>query len=164
MNGQVIPSERPNHVIHENWNPLGNIGIISAFNFPNAVLGWNASLALITGNQMLWKGSESTNLVSVATTKIIVDVLERNNLPGGIFNLIVGDGLIGSRLVEDKRINLVSFTGSTKVGRSVGEKVAARFGKSLLELGGNNAVVVMDDADIELAYRACTFSAAGTCG
>ncbi|KAJ3151020.1 Alpha-aminoadipic semialdehyde dehydrogenase [Geranomyces variabilis] len=162
--GSVIPSERPGHFMKEMWNPLGTVGVISAFNFPVAVYGWNSSLALVCGNAVVWKGAPTTNLASVAVTKILERVLERNNLPGALCSLVTGDADVGKAMAEDRRVDLLSFTGSTAVGRQVGLTVQKRFGKSLLELGGNNAIVVMDDADIELAVRSVLFAAVGTAG
>eukprot|EP00003_Mantamonas_plastica_P030410 TRINITY_DN7541_c0_g1_i1.p1 TRINITY_DN7541_c0_g1~~TRINITY_DN7541_c0_g1_i1.p1 ORF type:complete len:438 (+),score=162.53 TRINITY_DN7541_c0_g1_i1:49-1362(+) len=163
--GQVIPSEREKHVILERWNPLGACGVITAFNFPVAVLGWNACLALITGNTVVWKGSPSTPLVTIAVTKIIADVLASNNIHGGVFTCMNGPGeTIGEAMINDKTFPLISFTGSTKVGRHVNTTVSARFGRCLLELGGNNAVIVMDDADLDLAFGAILFGAVGTAG
>jgi aldehyde dehydrogenase family 7 protein A1 len=164
LNGQVVPSERPGHFMMEQWNPLGVVGVISAFNFPVAVYGWNSAVAMVCGNTVLWKGSPTTHLTSVAVTKIITKVLEDNQLPGSICALCTGDVDVGKQLVADDRIHLVSFTGSTHVGRQVAEVVQKRFGKLILELGGNNAIVVMDDADIDLAVRSVLFAAVGTCG
>lgn len=164
LNGQVIPSERPGHFMMERWNPLGIVGIISAFNFPAAVYGWNSAIALICGNVVLWKGSPATNLTSIAITRILASVLERNGLPGSICSLVTGEADVGQAMAESDHVNLLSFTGSTQVGRLVGETVQRRFGKSLLELGGNNAIVVMDDANLDLAVRATLFAAVGTAG
>lgn len=164
LNGSVIPSERPNHFMLEQWNPLGVVGVISAFNFPCAVLGWNACIALICGNVVLWKGAPSTPLVSIATTRIIQKVLIRNGLPGAIFSLVSGGVEIGRKISSDARIPLVSFTGSSKVGEEVRAVVGSRFGRCLSELSGNNAIVVMPDADLPLAIRAVLFAAVGTAG
>lgn len=161
--GQVIPSERAKHVILEKWRPLGLIGVISAFNFPCAVYGWNAAIALVVGNSVLWKGADSTPLISVATTKIVADVFQRNNLPS-IANLCQGGVDIGKAMAKDERINLLSFTGSTGVGRDVGVEVQRRFGKSLLELGGNNALIINEDAHFENALDAAFFGCIGTAG
>jgi aldehyde dehydrogenase family 7 protein A1 len=164
IDGKVLQSERPGHFMMEVWNPLGVIGCITAFNFPVAVAGWNAAIALICGNMMIWKGSESTNLCSIATTKIVADVLNRNGFKN-VFTLCQGDGpTIGSKMVDDHRVNLISFTGSTAVGRQINKKVSERFGKTVMELGGNNAAIIMDDADTELALKACVFAAVGTTG
>lgn len=161
--GQVLPSERSKHEILEKWRPLGLVGVISAFNFPCAVYGWNTALALVVGDTILWKGSPSTSLVSVATTKIVANVLERNNLPP-VANLCQGGADIGKMMVSDERVKLVSFTGSTAVGREVGVEVQRRFGKSLLELGGNNALVVNEDASFDMALDAAFFGCIGTAG
>lgn len=164
MEGKVIPSERPNHALLEMWNPLGTVGVISAFNFPVAVYGWNNALSLVCGNTLIWKGAPSTPLCSVATTKIIADVLEQNNLPGAICSLVSGGADVGIAMAKDVRIPLVSFTGSTKVGREVALTVQSRFGRSLLELGGNNAILVDESADVDLVVRAALFACAGTAG
>ncbi|KAK8349807.1 hypothetical protein V6Z12_A06G168300 [Gossypium hirsutum] len=153
LNGSVIPSERPNHMMLEMWNPLGIVGVITAFNFPCAVLGWNACIALVCGNCVVWKGAPTTPLVTIAMTKLVAEVLEKNNLPGAIFTSFCGGAEIGEAIAKDRRINLVSFTGSSK-----------RFGKCLLELSGNNAIIVMDDTDIKLAVRSVLFAAVGTAG
>ena len=129
INGKVIPSERPNHFMMENWNPLGNVGVISAFNFPVAVYGWNVSLSMIAGNTTVWKGAPTTSLTSVAVTKILANVLERNGLPGAVCSTVCGGADVGQRMAEDKNIHLLSFTGSTPVGRKVGVAVQQRFGK-----------------------------------
>ncbi|OZJ01872.1 putative aldehyde dehydrogenase family 7 member A1 [Bifiguratus adelaidae] len=164
LNGLLIPSERPGHVMLETWNPLGLVGVISAFNFPVAVYGWNSAIGLLTGNAMLWKPAPSTPLCSIAVTKILERVLAENNLPPALCSLVTGGGSIGRSITENKRIDLVSFTGSTPVGREVGKIVQGRFGKHLLELGGNNAIIVMDDADQDMAVRAILFAAVGTAG
>ncbi|GJN33884.1 hypothetical protein PR202_gb22512 [Eleusine coracana subsp. coracana] len=164
LNGSIIPSERPNHMMMEVWNPLGVVGVITAFNFPCAVLGWNACIALVCGNSVVWKGAPTTPLITVAMTKIVASVLEKNNLPGAIFTAFCGGTEIGQAIARDSRIPLVSFTGSTKAGLMVQQQVNARFGKCLLELSGNNAIIVMDDADIQLAVRSVLFAAVGTAG
>ncbi|KAJ3118621.1 Alpha-aminoadipic semialdehyde dehydrogenase [Nowakowskiella sp. JEL0407] len=164
LNGQIIPSERPNHILLENYHPLGVIGIISAFNFPNAVFGWNQALAMITGNATIWKPANSTPLTAIATTKIIESVLSLNDLPGALACLACGDAAIGNVLVESPNISLLSFTGSTNVGRNIGVKVQSRFGKNLLELGGNNAIIVCEDADLDLTIPSVLFAAVGTAG
>ncbi|KAH7565596.1 hypothetical protein JRO89_XS09G0232200 [Xanthoceras sorbifolium] len=164
LNGSIIPSERPNHMMLETWNPLGIVGVITAFNFPCAVLGWNACIALVCGNCVVWKGAPTTPLITVAMTKIVGEVLEKNNLPGAIFTAFCGGAEIGQSIAKDKRIHLVSFTGSSKVGLMVQQTVNERYGKCLLELSGNNAIIVMDDADIKLAVRSVLFAAVGTAG
>ncbi|KAJ4836251.1 Aldehyde dehydrogenase 7 member B4, partial [Turnera subulata] len=147
LNGSIIPSERPNHAMLEMWNPLGIVGVITAFNFPSAVLG-----------------APTTPLITIAITKLVAEVLEKNNLPSAIFTSFCGGAEIGQAIAKDTRIPLVSFTGSTKVGLAVQQTVHQRFGKCLLELSGNNAIIVMDDADIQLAARSILFAAVGTAG
>ena len=141
LNGDVIPSERPGHFMMETWNPLGLVGIISAFNFPAAVYGWNVAISLICGNANLWKGAPSTCLTTVAVSRIIAQVLAANNLPGAICAVANGDADIGIAMGNDHRITLVSFTGSTAVGKRVAATVAGRLGRTILELGGNNAII-----------------------
>lgn len=162
--GQVFTSERYEHTMLEQWNPLGSIGIITAFNFPCAVHGWNSCNSFIAGNTQIWKGSPTTPLVSIVQTRMMAEVLEDNNMHGGVSTLCQGGIDIGKKLVADERLQLVSFTGSTNVGRDVAGVVASRFGKSILELGGNNPIVVMDDADLESAIPTILFAAAGTAG
>jgi aldehyde dehydrogenase family 7 protein A1 len=163
--GKVIPSERREHVLHETWHPLGTVGIITAFNFPAAVAGWNFALSLVCGNTNIWKGHESTNLVTVALTRIVSSVLSKNGVEAGVFACATGAGrVVGEALLRDKRVNLVSFTGSTGVGRHVAQVVQERFGKVLLELGGNNAAVITPTADLKLALASCVFGAVGTAG
>ncbi|KAJ1759537.1 Alpha-aminoadipic semialdehyde dehydrogenase [Coemansia sp. RSA 518] len=164
LNGQVVPSERAGHMMMEVWNPVGVVGVISAFNFPVAVYGWNSAISMVCGNSVVWKGAPTTALTSVAVTKILAEVLETNNLPGAICSLASGGAEIGNAIAHDKRVDLVSFTGSTNTGRKVALAVQARFGKSLLELGGNNAIIVHNDADIDLAVRSVLFAAVGTAG
>jgi aldehyde dehydrogenase family 7 protein A1 len=162
--GKVLPSERADHAMMEQWNPLGSVGVITAFNFPVAVFGWNVSLALITGNTVLWKPALTACLSTLATAKIICGVLKKNGF-NSVVTVCCGDGPdIGDALVKDPRINLVSFTGSTNIGRYVSAEVARRFGKSLLELGGNNASVVMPDSDMDMAFTGSVFGAVGTAG
>ncbi|XP_041369169.1 alpha-aminoadipic semialdehyde dehydrogenase-like [Gigantopelta aegis] len=162
--GHIFPSERKGHMLLEQWNPLGVVGVITAFNFPCAVYGWNSCIALITGNAVLWKGAPSTPLVSVALTRIVSSVFESNNLPGAICSLVCGGADVGTLMAKDERVNLLSFTGSTPVGHRVSLMVQERFGKFLLELGGNNAIVVNDDADVDMVVRAGLFACAGTAG
>jgi len=166
FSGSVIPSERPDHFMMERWNPLrGHVGIITAFNFPCAVFFWNAAISLVCGNTNLWKGASSTSLVTVACTKIVADVLEKEGVAGAIACTVQGSAsVVGEAILNDKRIELISFTGSTGVGKHVVSCVSKRFGKHILELGGNNAMIVMDDADLALALRATVFSAVGTAG
>lgn len=164
IDGKVLNSERPGHFMMEQWNPIGNVGCITAFNFPVAVLGWNAALAFICGDQVVWKGALTTSLTTIATGKIVVDVLARNGFKS-VLTVLTGDGPdIGAAIVKDPRNTLVSFTGSTNIGRIVSTDVAKRFGRTILELGGNNATIVMPDADLELAFQGSVFAAVGTCG
>ena len=162
--GKTMHSERPNHRMYEQWHPLGPIGVISAFNFPVAVWAWNAFIAAIAGDTVIWKPSSSTPLTAIAVQHICNDVLERKGYKG-IFNLIIGKGsTIGEKMLSDKRLPLISFTGSTLMGRHVAEVVSKRFGKTILELGGNNAILVDETADLELATPAIVFGAVGTAG
>lgn len=164
IDGKVLNSERPDHWMMEVWNPIGIVGVITAFNFPVAVCGWNTALALICGDMVVWKPALTTCLTSVAMTKIMVDVLEKHGFKN-VITLACGDGHdIGNALVMDHNIPLVSFTGSTAVGRHVSAEVHRRFGKTILELGGNNATIVMPDSDLDLAFTATIFGAVGTCG
>jgi aldehyde dehydrogenase (NAD+) len=163
--GFTMASERPNHRMYDQYHPLGIVGIISAFNFPVAVYSWNAMIAAVCGDVSLWKPSSKVPLSAIAVQNIIGEVIKDNNLPEGIFSLIVGRGAtIGERLLNDNRIPLVSLTGSTKVGKHAGEIIAARFGKAILELGGNNGIIITPDADLKLALPAVVFGAVGTCG
>ena len=162
--GLSMQSERPGHRMYEQWHPLGVVGVISAFNFPVAVWSWNALIALVCGDCVVWKPSSETPLTAIAVQNLCNRVLERHGWKG-VLNLVIGRGAAtGERLVNDRRIPLVSFTGSTVMGRRVGEAVAKRLGRSLLELGGNNGVIVMNDANLDLALRAVLFGAAGTAG
>lgn len=163
ISGKTLPSERENHMIIENWNPLGLIGVITAFNFPAAVLGWNTAISMVCGDLTVWKGSPSTNLITIAVTKIIAEVLDKWGF-SGVFTMVSGGPQIGEKITTDERIKLVSFTGSTAVGKRVASVVHSRFGRTILELGGNNALVVMDDADLKMALAATVFAAVGTCG
>ncbi|KAG1138885.1 hypothetical protein G6F37_008835 [Rhizopus arrhizus] len=164
LQGTIIPSERPGHAMLETWNPLGTVGIISAFNFPVAVFGWNCAIALVTGNGTVWKPAPTTSLCAIAVTKIIAQALKDRGLPPSLCSLVTGGTEIGQAMVSDRRAHVLSFTGSTKVGREVGQVVQGRFGKSILELGGNNAIIVTEDADLDLASRAILFAAVGTAG
>ena len=162
--GKTMHSERPGHRMYEQWHPLGVVGIISAFNFPGAVWAWNAMIAAVCGDTMIWKPSHKTPLTAIAVQKICDSVLARMGHPG-VMTLCAGPGrTVGQRMLEDRRVPLVSATGSCAVGAKVGTTVAARFGRSILELGGNNAIIVMDDADLDLASRAILFGAVGTAG
>ena len=163
--GLTIASERPNHRMMEQWHPLGPVGVITAFNFPVAVWAWNAALALVCGNPVVWKPSEKTPLCAEAVLALARRALKRfGNGPDGLLQCVQGGREAGEALVADRRIALVSATGSTKMGRMVAPKVSRRFGKVLLELGGNNAAIVAPSADLDLAERAILFSAAGTAG
>ncbi len=162
--GLTMHSERPGHRMYEQYHPLGIVGIISAFNFPVAVWSWNTMLAWVCGNVCIWKPSEKTPLCAVACQKIIQNVFEKNEVPEGVSNLIIGEREAGEWMSNDKRIALVSATGSTKMGKAVGAAVAARLGKSLLELGGNNAIIISNQADLDMALIGCLFGAAGTAG
>ncbi len=162
--GLTMHSERPQHRMYEQWHPLGVVGIISAFNFPVAVWAWNACLAAICGNASVWKPSPKTPLTAIAVQHVCNKVMRENNLPA-IFQLFIDGGTeLATRFVDDRRVALVSFTGSTAVGRGVGERVARRLGKVLLELGGNNAIIVDESADLELAVPSIVFGAVGTAG
>lgn len=162
--GLTMPSERPGHAMREQWLPLGPIGVISAFNFPNAVWAWNAMVAAVCGDSVVWKPSLLAPLTAIATNTIaqrVASALGHEDL----FTLVIGrDDVVGERLIADKRLPLISATGSCRMGRRVGEIVAKRLGRSLLELGGNNAAIVHEDADLDLAARAILFAAVGTCG
>jgi aldehyde dehydrogenase (NAD+) len=161
--GLTISSERPQHHMRETWHPLGTVGIITAFNFPIAVWAWNSMLALVCGDSCLWKPSLKTPLCAIAMTKIAASVLGKEWAP--LVSLCIGpDSTVGGALLDDPRVPLVSATGSTRMGRIVGPRVAQRFGRTLLELGGNNAIVVLDDADLDLAVRGIVFGAVGTAG
>ncbi len=163
--GLTIASERANHRMMEQWHPLGVVGIISAFNFPVAVWAWNSALAAVCGDSTIWKPSEATPLTAIASIKIAEKVCRANGIDPAIFSLVIGDRqIVGERLVNDQRVPLISATGSTRMGRFVGEKVISRMGKVLLELGGNNAIVVTPSADLKLASRAILFGAVGTAG
>ncbi|MBS1549912.1 MAG: aldehyde dehydrogenase family protein [Bacteroidetes bacterium] len=164
LHGYTMHSERPGHRMYEQYHPMGIVGIISAFNFPVAVWSWNTALAWICGNVTVWKPSEKVGLCAIACQNIINEVLKENNMPEGISSMIVGDHQIGEILVEDKNIPLVSFTGSTRVGRLVSTKVAERFGKSILELGGNNAIIISQNADLDMSIIGAVFGAVGTAG
>lgn len=165
LHGLTIASERPGHRMMEQWHPLGPIAVISAYNFPMAVWSWNAMLGLVCGDAIVWKPSEKAPLCALAIQTIINRALnEMPEVPKDIASIIIGDGEIGKAMSHDKRYPLVSATGSTRMGKSVGEAVGARLGRSLLELGGNNAMIVSEHADIDLALRAIVFAAVGTAG
>jgi len=163
--GRTMHSERPKHRMYEQWHPLGPIGVITAFNFPVAVWSWNAMIALVAGDTVIWKPSSKAPLSAIAVMKIISQILFENGLPEGILNIAIGKGNeVGEKLVCDQRIRLISATGSVAMGKHVSAKVAARLGKSILELGGNNAILVTASADLDLAIRAILFGAVGTAG
>ncbi|MGE0561312.1 MAG: aldehyde dehydrogenase family protein [Flavobacteriales bacterium] len=164
LHGLTIPSERPGHVMREQYHSLGIVGIISAFNFPVAVWSWNTALAWVCGDVCVWKASEKAPLCSVACQNIIAEVLRENNLPEGISCIINGDYKVGEMMTTDARIPLISATGSTRMGRVVGKTVAERFGRALLELGGNNAIIITPTADLKVVVPGAVFGAVGTCG
>lgn len=164
LHGLTMHSERPGHRMYEQYHPLGIVGIISAFNFPVAVWSWNTALAWICGDVCVWKPSEKTPLCGIACQNIIAEVLKENNLPEGISCLINGDYKVGEMMTHDKRVPLVSATGSTRMGKIVAQACAARLGNSLLELGGNNAIIVTPDADIKMTVIGAVFGAVGTAG
>jgi aldehyde dehydrogenase (NAD+) len=162
--GLTMHSERSRHRMYEQWHPLGPIGIVTAFNFPVAVWAWNAAIAAVCGDTMIWKPSSQTPLTAVAVQNICHRVMERNGL-AGVFNLVIGRGAdVGERMLADRRLPLISATGSCRMGRRINDVVGQRLGRALLELGGNNAVIVTDDANLELALRAVLFGAVGTAG
>ncbi|MDO5969357.1 aldehyde dehydrogenase family protein [Flavivirga aquimarina] len=164
LHGLTMHSERPGHRMYEQYHPLGVVGIISAFNFPVAVWAWNTALAWICGDVCVWKPSEKTPICGVACQNIAAEVFKENNLPEGICNLINGDYKVGEFMTKDTRVPLISATGSTRMGKIVAQEVAARLGKSLLELGGNNAIIVTPDADIKMTVIGAVFGAVGTAG
>ncbi|RTL60599.1 MAG: aldehyde dehydrogenase family protein [Sphingobacteriales bacterium] len=164
LHGLTMHSERPLHRMYEQWHPLGIVGIISAFNFPVAVWSWNSMLAWVCGDVCIWKPSEKTPLCAVACQNIVAEVFTKNNVPEGVNNLIVGGRETGEWMSEDERIALVSATGSTRMGKAVGAAVGARLGRALLELGGNNAIIISKDADLDIAIRGSLFGAVGTAG
>lgn len=162
--GLTMASERPRHRMYEQWHPLGPVGVISAFNFPVAVWSWNAAIAAVCGDTVIWKPSSETPLTAIAVTRIAQQVMEGSGFEG-VFNLVVGRGsVVGDRLINDRRVPLISATGSCSMGEKVAMAVAKRTGRAILELGGNNAIIVMDDADLDLAVRAALFAAVGTAG
>ncbi len=163
--GLTIQSERPKHRMYEQWLPLGPIGIITAFNFPVAVWSWNALIAAVAGDVMIWKPSSQTPLCAIAIQNIVDQVTQREGLPKGIFNTLIGPGsTVGQKLLEDKRVPLISFTGSIPMGRRVATTVGKRLGKTILELGGNNAIIITETANLDMALRAVLFAAVGTAG
>jgi aldehyde dehydrogenase (NAD+) len=162
--GLTMQSERPDHRMYEQWHPLGIVGIISAFNFPVAVWSWNAFIAWVCGNACIWKPSEKTPMTAVACQNIVSKVLAENGVPEGLNGLVQGGREVGEWISGDERIVLVSATGSSRMGAAVGAKVAGRFGKSLLELGGNNAIIISEHADLDMALLGSLFGAVGTAG
>ena len=164
LHGLTMHSERPAHRMYEQWHPLGIVGIISAFNFPVAVWGWNSMLSWICGDVCVWKPSEKTPLCAVACQNIVAEVFKRNNVPQGVNNIIIGGREVGEWISNDPRIPLVSATGSTRMGKAVGAAVGARLGRSLLELGGNNAIIVSEHADLDMTVVGAVFGAVGTAG
>ena len=164
LHGLTMHSERPGHRMYEQYHPLGVVGIISAFNFPVAVWCWNTALAWISGDTCVWKGSEKTPLCSVACQNLIAEVLKENNLDEGISCIVTGNYEVGEMMTKDKRMPLISATGSSRMGQIVGATVASRFGKSLLELGGNNAIIITPTADLKIVVPGAVFGAVGTCG
>ncbi|NNJ08254.1 aldehyde dehydrogenase family protein [Streptomyces sp. PKU-MA01144] len=162
--GRTMPSERPGHRLMETWHPLGVVGVISAFNFPVAVWAWNTAVALVCGDTVVWKPSELTPLTALACTALLDRAIADTGAPAGLSQVVLGTADSGTRLVDSPLVPLVSATGSTRMGRAVGPRVAARFGRTILELGGNNAAVVTPSADLDLAVNAVVFAAAGTAG
>ena len=162
--GLTMHSERPNHRMYEQWHPIGIVGIISAFNFPVAVWAWNSMIATVCGDVCVWKPSEKTPLTAIACHRLLESVITENKLPEGIFNLVIGNYKIGESLAKDKRIPMVSATGSTRMGKKVSEVVGARLGSSLLELGGNNAVIISEHDNLDNALIAAVFGCVGTAG
>jgi aldehyde dehydrogenase (NAD+) len=164
LNGSTLQSERFGHRMYDQYHPLGIVGIISAFNFPVAVWSWNTALAWICGDVCIWKPSEKTPITAIACQKIIAEVFATNNVPEGVSCLIIGGAEIGKTMTADKRLPLISATGSTRMGKSVGEVVGARLGRSLLELGGNNAIIITPSADLKIVVPGAVFGAVGTAG
>lgn len=162
--GLTMHSERPNHRMYEQWHPLGVVGIVSAFNFPVAVWSWNAMIALVCGNTVIWKGSEKAPICALVCQQLFNVIIEKNNLPNGISSIITGGAEVGNWMVEDHRLPLISATGSTRMGKIVAKKVGERLGKSLLELGGNNAIIVTPSADLDIVLIGALFGAVGTAG
>ena len=163
--GFTMQSERPNHRMYDQYHPLGIVGIISAFNFPVAVWSWNAMIAAVCGDVNLWKPASKVPLTAIACQNIIGEVIKENNLPEGIFNLVIGSGrTIGEEMLNDKRVPLISLTGSTEVGKHAAQKIAGRLGRYIMELGGNNGIILTPDADLKLALTSVVFGAVGTAG
>lgn len=163
--GSTMMSERENHRMYDQYHPLGVVGIITAFNFPVAVWAWNSALATVCGDSNLWKPSSKTPLCAIAVQNILSDVIKENNLPEGLFSLIIGKGsTVGEKMLNDKRVPLVSLTGSTAIGKHAAEVISKRFGKTILELGGNNAIIITPNADLQIAIPAVVFGSVGTAG
>lgn len=162
--GLTMHSERPAHRMYEQWHPIGIVGIISAFNFPVAVWSWNAAIAWVCGDVCVWKPSEKVPLSAIACQKIVQDIFERNEVHPGVCGLVIGDAEIGKKMASDSRIPLISATGSTRMGKAVGEAVGRRLGKTILELGGNNAIIITENADLDIAIPGAVFGAVGTAG
>ena len=165
INGVALQSERVDHRLSEQYHPLGIVGLVTSYNFPVAVWAWNSALAAIAGDVVVWKPSSKTPLTAIATQKIIHDVLKENDVPEGVFNLVVAkSSVMGDNFLADNRIPLLSVTGSTAVGKRVGEIVGKRLGKTILELGGNNAVTIAPSADLQMAIMSTVFGTVGTAG
>lgn len=163
--GYTMQSERPNHRLYDHYHPYGVVGIITAFNFPVAVYAWNTMLAAVCGDVVIWKPSSKTPLTAIATQKIVSEIAKKNDVPEGVFNLVIGRSkVMGDNFIEDKRVPLISVTGSTAVGRRVAEKVGKRLGNTILELGGNNAMIITPDANLEMSIPTIVFGAVGTAG
>ena len=163
--GFTMHSERPKHRMYDQYHPLGIVGVVSAFNFPVAVWSWNAMIAMVCGDVVVWKPSSKVLLCAIAVHKIVGDVLKRNKVPEGVLNLVATSSkYLGDDMFSDRSLSLISFTGSTRIGKKAGELVGARLGRTILELGGNNAIIVTPNADLEMALRAIVFGAVGTCG
>ncbi len=162
--GLTMHSERPSHRMYEQWHPIGIVGIISAFNFPVAVWAWNAAIAWVCGDTCVWKPSEKVPLTAIACQKIVQGIFDQHGVHPGVCGLIIGDAEVGQRMANDRRIPLVSATGSTRMGKSVGEAVGRRLGKTILELGGNNAIIITENADLNVAIPGAVFGAVGTAG
>ncbi|MFW6096052.1 MAG: aldehyde dehydrogenase family protein, partial [Bacteroidota bacterium] len=163
--GYTMQSERPHHRLYDHYHPLGVVGVVTAFNFPVAVYAWNTMIAAVAGDVVIWKPSSKTPLTAVAVQNIVAKVLKNNNVPEGVFNVCIGKSAdIGDNMVDDKRVPLISVTGSTAVGRRVAERVGKRLGKSILELGGNNAMILSQHGDIDMAIPTIVFGAVGTAG
>ncbi len=163
--GYTISSERPHHRLYDQYHPVGITGIITAFNFPVAVWSWNAAIAIVCGNATIWKPSKKVPLSAIAVFNILAEVISENDIPEGLFSLVIGTGsTVGESLISDERIPLISFTGSVAIGRHVSQTVAKRFGRTILELGGNNGIIITAEADLNLAIKAVVFGAIGTAG